>query len=156
MSNKSGVLSLTLTKCKLTILQVLAIIEADIRKLRHDPSEMFMRMTQPIIWLLIFGESLANARALTTGSVPYMDYIAPGILAQSTLFVAIFYGIALIWEKDMGILQKVLVTPTPRAALVVGRSVAAGFAASFKPLSFIFFAILSGSISAMNHLLCLE
>jgi ABC-2 type transport system permease protein len=32
-----------------------------------------------------------------------LDFIAPGILAQSFLFVAIFYGINVIWERDLGI-----------------------------------------------------
>ena len=106
--------------------QVIAIVEADVRKLRHDPFELFTRMIQPSIWLLIFGQAMANAKAISTGNLPYLDFIAPGILAQSILFIAIFYGIALIWERDMGILHKILVSPAPRAILVVGRAIAAG------------------------------
>ena len=44
---------------------------------------------------------------------PYLDFLAPGILAQSALFVSIFYGIQIIWERDAGILTKLMVTPTP-------------------------------------------
>ncbi|HVN66953.1 MAG TPA: ABC transporter permease, partial [Candidatus Sulfotelmatobacter sp.] len=62
-----------------------------------------------------------------TGAVGYLDYMAPGILAQSILFSAIFYGIAIIWERDMGLLQKLLVSPTPRLALVWGKMLSAGF-----------------------------
>jgi ABC-2 type transport system permease protein len=47
-------------------------------------------------------------------------------MAQSALFIAIFYGIQLIWERDFGILTKLLATPTPRAALVAGKAFAAG------------------------------
>jgi ABC-2 type transport system permease protein len=108
------------------IVQTMAIVEADIRKLRHDPYELFTRMIQPAIWLLIFGQAMAAAKAVPTGSLSYLDYIAPGILAQSILFIGIFYGIALIWERDMGILHKILVSPTPRALLVIGRAMAAG------------------------------
>jgi ABC-2 type transport system permease protein len=54
-----------------------------------------------------------------------MDFLAPGILAQSVLFVAIFYGISAIWERDLGLLQKMLVTPTPRSALVLGKALSA-------------------------------
>lgn len=56
----------------------------------------------------------------------YLDYMAPGILAQSILFSAIFYGIAIIWERDMGIVHKLLVTPAHRTALVLGKATAAG------------------------------
>lgn len=52
--------------------------------------------------------------------------MAPGILAQSVLFVAIFYGIAVIWERDLGTVHKILVSPTPRAAVVLGKGLSAG------------------------------
>jgi len=58
--------------------------------------------------------------------IPYLDFLAPGILAQSTLFIAIFYGIQIIWERDAGVLAKLMVTPTPRAALIAGKGFAAG------------------------------
>jgi len=47
-------------------------------------------------------------------------------LAQSVLFIAIFYGIAIIWERDLGIVHKFLATPTPRSALVLGKALSAG------------------------------
>ena len=53
--------------------------------------------------------------------------MTPGILAQSVLFVAIFYGIAVIWERDLGIVHKLLVSPAQRAALVYGKATSAGF-----------------------------
>ena len=49
-----------------------------------------------------------------------------GILSQSVLFISIFYGISIIWERDLGILHKFLVSPTPRSALVLGKAISAG------------------------------
>ena len=51
-----------------------------------------------------------------------MDFMTPGILAQSVLFGAIFYGISLIWERDLGIVHKFLVSPALRTSLVLGRA----------------------------------
>jgi ABC-2 type transport system permease protein len=42
------------------------------------------------------------------------------------LFTSIFYGLSAIWEKDLGILQKYLVSPAPRSALVAGKALSAG------------------------------
>ena len=53
--------------------------------------------------------------------------MTPGILAQSVLFTAIFYGIAVIWERDLGIIHKLIVSPTYRSALVIGKAASAGF-----------------------------
>ncbi len=101
----------------------------ELQKLRHDRTEVFTRAVQPVLWLLIFGETFNKLHAIPTGGVPYLDFLAPGIIAQSGLFVAIFYGIQIIWERDAGVLTKLLVTPTPRSALVLGKSFAAGIRA---------------------------
>lgn len=105
------------------------IAEGELRKLRHDPSELVTRAVQPILWLLVFGEVLAKARAIPTGSLGYLDFLAPGILAQSALFSAIFFGIAVIWERDLGVLHKYLVSPASRVALVSGKALAGGLRA---------------------------
>jgi ABC-2 type transport system permease protein len=102
------------------------IVEMEVRKLLHDPTELATRAVQPILWLGIFGEALSKVRAIPTEGFTYMQFITPGILTQSVTFVAIFYGIAIIWERDMGLLQKILVTPTPRLALVWGKMLSAG------------------------------
>jgi ABC-2 type transport system permease protein len=106
--------------------KTLVIAEFEIRKLGHDPTELLTRAVQPALWLLVFGEVFTRIRAIPTGSLSYIDFMTPGILAQSVLFVSIFYGIQIIWERDLGIVHKFLATPTPRAALVSGKALSAG------------------------------
>jgi ABC-2 type transport system permease protein len=100
--------------------KTLVIAELEARKLRHDPTEV-----QPVLWLLVFGEVFSRTHAVPTGGLPYLDFMAPGILAQSVLFIAIFYGIAVIWERDLGIVHRLLASPTPRTALVLGKALSA-------------------------------
>jgi ABC-2 type transport system permease protein len=78
------------------------------------------------------------------GGIPYLDYLAPGILAQSTLFIAIFYGIQIIWERDAGVLAKLMVTPTPRAALITGKAFAAGVRSIVQAAVIVVLAALLG------------
>ncbi|MBI3849102.1 MAG: ABC transporter permease [Verrucomicrobia bacterium] len=120
------------------------ITEMEVRKLRHDATELMTRAIQPALWLLIFGKVLAHARAIPTGEMDYMDFITPGILAQSVLFVAIFYGIAIIWERDLGVVHKFLVSPTPRAALVLGKALSAGVRALSQTVIIYALALLLG------------
>lgn len=101
------------------------IADFEIRKILHDPTEVLLRAVQPSLWLLVFGQVMARTHILPGEN--YLDFMSPGILAQSVLFVSIFYGIAIIWERDLGITQKFLVTPTPRTALVLGKAISAGF-----------------------------
>ncbi|MFZ0890004.1 MAG: ABC transporter permease [Candidatus Binataceae bacterium] len=102
--------------------QVLAVADVERRKLWHDPMELLSRAVQPVLWLVLFGQVMARVRGLRTGT-NYLDFLAPGILAQSVLFVAIFYGIAAIWERDLGVLHRYLVSPAPRTALVLGKAI---------------------------------
>ncbi|MEQ0561222.1 ABC transporter permease [Amycolatopsis sp. NEAU-NG30] len=121
-----------------------AMCLVELQKLRRDQTELLTRAIQPALWLLLFGETFTRLRAIPTGSTPYLDYLAPGILAQSALFIAIFYGIQIIWERDAGVLAKLLVTPTPRAALVAGKAFAAGVRALVQALMVLVLAALLG------------
>jgi ABC-2 type transport system permease protein len=117
----------------------------ELAKLHHDRTELYTRAVQPALWLLVFGETFSRIHAIpTSGRLPYLDYLAPGIMAQSALFIAIFYGIQLIWERDFGILTKLLATPTPRAALVAGKAFAAGVRAVSQVLVVLVLASILG------------
>lgn len=103
-----------------------AVAEIEIRKLLRDPTEVILRSVQPTLWLLVFGQVFTRMHAIPTGTMSYLEFMTPGVLAQSVLFTSIFYGIAVIWERDVGILQKMLVTPAHRGALVLGKALSAG------------------------------
>jgi ABC-2 type transport system permease protein len=103
-----------------------AMAQAEMRKIRHDHVDVFTRSAQPLLWLFVFGTALSHSHALNTGAVEYRAYIAPGVMAQAALFIAIFFGLAVIWERDVGQLQRMLATPLPRAAIVLGKASGAG------------------------------
>jgi ABC-2 type transport system permease protein len=124
--------------------KTLVIAELELRKLRHDPTELITRAVQPMLWLLVFGQVFARTRAIPTGNLPYIAFMAPGILAQSVLFVAIFYGIAIIWERDLGIVHKFLASPTPRSALVLGKAISAGLRSISQAVIIYILAVLLG------------
>ncbi|PBD01592.1 ABC-2 type transport system permease protein [Streptomyces sp. Ag82_O1-15] len=129
-----------------------AMCAVELQKLRHDRTELYTRAVQPALWLLIFGETFTRIRAIPTGGVPYLDYLAPGIIAQSAMFIAIFYGIMIIWERDAGILTKLLVTPTPRSALITGKAFAAGVKALIQAVVVVVIAALLGVAMTWNPL----
>jgi len=120
------------------------IAEMEARKIRHDSTELWMRTVQPALWLLIFGEVFNSIRNLAPGGFSYMQYIAPGVLAQSVLFVAIFYGINIVWERDVGLLTKLLSTPSSRTAVVVGKAMAAGVRGIFMGIMLFALALVIG------------
>jgi ABC-2 type transport system permease protein len=109
------------------ICESFAIANAELLKVLRDPTELFSRAVQPVLWLAIFGQVFSQVRGVPTGDLRYLDFMTPGILAQSILFSAIFFGISVIWERDLGIVHKLLVTPAYRSSLAMGKALAAGF-----------------------------
>jgi ABC-2 type transport system permease protein len=132
MSNRpaaqpAGTVEISLKLSPSYLEQIFAIADVELRKMLRQPSEIFSRAVQPILWLLIFGQVFGKLRDIPTGGLSYLAFMVPGILAQSVLFSAIFYGINVIWEKDMGVVHKLLVSPAPRSALVLGKAISSGF-----------------------------
>jgi ABC-2 type transport system permease protein len=103
-----------------------ATAQAELRKMRHDPFDIFTRAAQPLLWLFVFGTAMEHTQVLAPAGVDYRAYLAPGVMAQGALFVAIFFGLAVIWERDVGQLQRLLATPLPRSAIVLGKASGAG------------------------------
>ena len=124
----------------------------ELQKLRHDRSELLTRMVQPALWLLIFGQTFSRLRVFDTGSVPYLAFLAPGIIAQSALFISIFYGIQIIWDRDAGILAKLMVTPAPASALITGKAFAAGVRSVAQVVGVLVLAYLMGVHLTANPL----
>ena len=124
--------------------EMLAMIELEMRRLRHDRTEIYTRAIQPILWLGVFGTVMSRVNAIPTGGLPYIDYITPGVLLQSTIFVSVFYGLTIVWERETGILKRLLVAPASRSATVIGRSIASGVRAVVQALIIFPVAILLG------------
>ena len=85
--------------------EMFAMVELELRRLRHDRTEIYTRAIQPILWLGVFGTVMSQVRGIPTGGMPYIDYITPGVLLQSTIFVSVFYGLTIVWERETGILK---------------------------------------------------
>ena len=101
-------------------------MELELRKVRHDPIDIFVRSIQPAIWIIVFGSIFSRIRDIPTGGIPYIQFMTPGILAQSVMFMAIFTGISIVWERDLGQMSKLLAAPVPRSSIAIGKALAAG------------------------------
>ena len=121
---------------------------SELRKLRHDQIDIVTRSVQPLLWLFIFGTALRSNRALAGGYHDYRAYLAPGVMAQAALFIAIFFGLAVIWERDVGQLQRLLATPIPRIAIVLGKATGAGIRALAQAL--VLLAVLAATGIAIH------
>jgi ABC-2 type transport system permease protein len=95
------------------------------RNLRNSfrvPFIWVMALVQPIIWLLLFGQLFKNL--VNIPDFPYQSYLAylaPGVILMTSLFGAAFSGMGTLVDIDLGYLDKMLVTPVSRNAIMLGR-----------------------------------
>ena len=94
--------------------QAAAMTGRYLRQLSRQPAYIFITLTQPMIWLLLFG-------SLFKGLMPsYFDYLTPGVVMMTALFSAGWSGMGAIEDIDAGVMDRFLVAPISRSAMVAG------------------------------------
>jgi len=130
---------------------ILVFAELELRRLKHDPLEVFTRAIQPVLWLTVFA-SIIGSRLKLPIPVDYITYVAPGVMMQSAVFISLAYGIMLVWERDSGILKRILTSPLKRFAIVCGRALAGAMRASTQLFIILAIAYAAGAGITRNPL----
>ncbi len=97
-----------------------------LKKLIRNPILLFFSLFQPIIFLLLFTQLLGRFSDIpgftqATGTSSYAVFAAAGILLQNAFGSALQSGNSIVADIDSGYLQKMLVTPVNRYAILLGR-----------------------------------
>src|SRR5206468_11839090 len=90
------------------------------RYVRSRP-RIIAALGQPLLFLLGFGFGFGPIFQ-RAGQGSYIQFLAPGVMAMTILFTAIFSGIELIWDRQFGFLKETLVAPVPRLIIMIGRT----------------------------------
>jgi len=78
------------------------------------------------------------------GGGNYIDFLAPGVIAQGILFTAIFSGIELIWDRQFGFLKETLVAPVSRLEIMLGRTLGGATIAVIQGVIIFFLTMVIG------------
>jgi ABC-2 type transport system permease protein len=101
-----------------------------LKKLVRNPILLFFSLFQPIIFLVLFTQLFSKFPLAAFGlpaGVSYLSYATPGILLQNGFSSALQSGTSIVDELNSGMLQKLLVTPVNRSAILLGRLVTDAF-----------------------------
>jgi ABC-2 type transport system permease protein len=96
-----------------------------VRNVEHtlrNPVFVFASMFQPLLYLLLFMpllNSLGGVSGLPSGKT--VDVFIPGLLVMQALFGSAFVGFSLIDDIRSGVIERFLVTPVRRSAILLGR-----------------------------------
>ncbi|MFE4359784.1 ABC transporter [Kitasatospora xanthocidica] len=94
----------------------------EMTRLRHNPVRLIMGLVTPLLFLVVLGTGL-DAASSSLGKAQLNDYRAflfPGTLIMSVQAPAVAVGISLVWDRKLGMLRQMLVSPFPRSSIVLG------------------------------------
>ena len=98
---------------------------------------------QPLLFLVAFGFGFGPIYQKAAGG-SYIQFLAPGIIAMSVLFTAMFSGIEIIWDRQFGFLKETLVAPVSRLEIMIGRTLGGATVAIFQGTIVLLISSLAG------------
>ena len=84
-------------------------------------SRIVASIVQPLFFLFILGSGFRVA-TFEGVSGDYLHFLAPGIITMAIMFSSMFTGVSVLWDKQFGFLQEVLVAPIKRTSIILGRT----------------------------------
>jgi ABC-2 type transport system permease protein len=113
-----------------TLRAIYIIWYRDIIRYSRDRLRLIASLSQPLLFLVVFGTGLSSALGGAAGgfgaapgaSVNYVQFIYPGIIGMAVLFTSIFSAMSIVWDREFGFLKEVLVAPIDRSAIAIGKA----------------------------------
>ncbi|MBN2422981.1 ABC transporter permease [Candidatus Woesearchaeota archaeon] len=100
-------------------------------------------LAQPILFLIAFGFGFGPTFQKAGGG-DYIQFLAPGIIAMTTLFTAMFSGIEVIWDRKFGFLKETLVAPVPRIYIMLGKTIGGATVAVIQGIVVLMLTLIVG------------
>ena len=97
-----------------------AVWGRELLRYRRDRSQIFGAVSRTVLWLVILGFGLGATLKEIEGYT-YAQYILPGVVTLNVLFASLQSAMALVWDRQVGLLREVLVSPAPVASVALGK-----------------------------------
>jgi ABC-2 type transport system permease protein len=93
--------------------------QRQVKAVLRQPAYLVINLIQPVIWLFLFGSLFRTVVELPGfGAASYLDYLVPGVVAMSALSTSMWSGMNVLEEIDRGIMDRFLVLPLRRSAII--------------------------------------
>jgi ABC-2 type transport system permease protein len=115
----------------------------ELRRYTRSRAQLVASLGQPLLYLLALGFGLGPVFQ-KAGQGSYLQFVAPGVIAMTVLFTAVFSGIALLWDRQFGFLKETLVAPVPRLQVMIGKTLGGATVAILQGVLVIIVCLLAG------------
>jgi ABC-2 type transport system permease protein len=93
-----------------------------LQRLRREQTNVIFTIIQPLLWLFLFGNLFKNAAAIPgMAGGNYLAFMVAGVVVMTVLNSGMFGGMEVMFDKETGFLERLLVAPIHRGTLIVSR-----------------------------------
>ena len=113
----------------------------------HQKERFFSALVRPLVWLGIFAAGFRSVLGVAIippyeTYIPYEVYIAPGLIAMIQLFNGMQSSLSMVYDREMGSMKTMLVSPIPRWFLLISKLLAGVFVSILQVYAFLIIASL--------------
>ncbi len=115
----------------------------DVKKFFRVKSRFLGSLGMPFFFLLFFSLGFRRAK-IPSLTIPYVDFVTPGIIAMILIFNGTFSGISVVWDRQFGFLREILVSPVSRTSIAFGRILGGATVAMLQALIMLVLSLFIG------------
>ena len=117
------------------------------KRYRKSRSGVLIRLIQPVVWIIVIGNTFAGTQPLIqsvgfTGE--YIEFMTPGIIVLTAIFTSIFGGVNTLWDRRYGFMNKALTSPISRSSIALGKMIAISLISALQSSLIIGIALIIG------------
>jgi ABC-2 type transport system permease protein len=128
-----------------TVAHTGAIATRHIRAFARQPWWVAISLMQPVIYLILFSQLFQTMGELPQFGGSYLSFLLPGVVVMSALSSGGWAGTASIDDMRLGVMDRVLVTPARRTAVIVGHLAQQAFIVVVQAAALIVLGIVVGA-----------
>jgi ABC-2 type transport system permease protein len=127
----------------------LGIVLREALRFVHQRERFVAALVRPLVWLLVFAAGFRAALGLSIippyeTYVTFEVYIIPGLIGMIQLFNGMQSSLSMVYDREMGSMRTLLVSPLPRWYLLICRLLAGTFVSILQVYAFLLIAYFFG------------
>ncbi len=131
----------------MSLFDTYTIFWRELKRYRKSRSGVLIRLIQPVVWIIVIGNTFAGTQPLIqsvgfTGE--YIEFMTPGIIVLTAIFTSIFGGVNTLWDRRYGFMNKALTSPISRSSIALGKMLAISLIAALQASLIIGIALAIG------------
>jgi ABC-2 type transport system permease protein len=127
-----------------------AIVWRELLKFSRQYGRLVSALVRPLLWLAVFAAGFRNVFGVAIVEpydtyIPYDLYIAPGLVGMVLLFNGMQSSLAMVYDREMGLMRLLLTAPLPRAWILLCKLTATAVLSLAQAAAFVIVAALLGT-----------